>query len=105
MPIQRHDIYLIRWRLRESFDFRPCVVLQEPNDDNTAIILVSSSDLNREGYDFKIDREHPNFPATGLRSTSYVVGDQIYGVPTERLSTFLGRLEGELAREFDAWID
>ena len=69
------------------------------------IVLVSSSELYRPGLHFLIPKEHPNFPATGLTKTSFVLGGQIRDLPIEELDERLGRLEGELAKEFDKWID
>jgi mRNA-degrading endonuclease toxin of MazEF toxin-antitoxin module len=105
MAIQRHDIYLIRYRLRNSYDFRPCVVLAAPTAANTDVILATSSDLHRPGYDFQILKDHPDFAATGLKKNTYVMGDQIYTVPASMLNTKLGHLEGALAKAFDKWID
>ena len=104
MSPQRHDVYLIKWRLRKSFDHRPCIVLDVDKDSNTCVILVSSSDLHKSG-DFKISADHPDFHATGLTKTSYALGDQIHEVPISQLVVRRGALQGDLMREFDKWID
>jgi len=104
MP-QRHEIYLVRVPLRASFDYRPCIVLDvSHNTIVVGVMLVSSSSLYRKAYDFLIPKEHPNFAATGLKKTSFAIGDQIRDVAAADLNQYLGRLEGELAREFDKWI-
>lgn len=105
MPPQRYDLFLIRMRLRASYDYRPCIVLDAPNPD-TCIVLVSSSDLFRQGYDFLIPSDHPDFPATGLKKTSFAIGDQIHEVSTTALEEKfrLGRLQGGLARDFNKWL-
>ena len=48
--------------------------------------------------------DEPDFPATGLRKTSYAVADQIRRVPVARLGKRLGSLKGALADAFEKWI-
>jgi mRNA-degrading endonuclease toxin of MazEF toxin-antitoxin module len=102
---RRFEIYLIRWQLKESFDFRPCIVLDPAVADRVEIILVSSApDLYESGSHFLIRDDDPDFPETGLKKTSYALGDKIREAPIAMLGKRLGRLEGELARDFEKWI-
>jgi mRNA-degrading endonuclease toxin of MazEF toxin-antitoxin module len=101
---KRYDIYLIRWQLRKSNDFRPCIVLDLGDGRVDCVMLISSSDLYRSNYDFLIRSDHPDFGATGLKKTSFAIGDQIHEIPASLLTVRLGHLEGELCRAFEKWL-
>jgi len=100
---RRLDVMLVRARLGYSVDYRPCIVVELPKP-NVAVVLVSASDLVNPAEDFLIDAARPEFKATGLKKTSFAVGRAFVAVPISALGKRLGRLEGDLAREFDAWL-
>lgn len=102
---QRHDIYLVRWRFRLSFDVRPCIILEKLSNHEFKIALISAQlDLARQNFDFSITADHPDFGATGLKKFSFVLGDQIHDVPLEALGKRLGLLQSDLKHEFEEWI-
>jgi hypothetical protein len=51
---------------------------------------------------FLIDSRSPDFPTTGLRRSSYVIGDPVR-VRVERLRRRIGELTGEMLAEFREW--
>ena len=101
--LRRLDVVLVRARLGYSTDCRPCIVVGLPTPD-VAVVLVSASNLFDPQVDFLIDAARPEFKATGLRRTSFAVGRSFVAVPISALGKRLGRLEGDLAREFTAWL-
>ena len=100
---RRLDIFLVRFRLDYSTDCRPCIIVEPPRH-GVAVVLVSASDLFNPAEDFKLDASCPQFKTTGLRRTSFAVGRAFVTVPVSALGKRLGRLEGDLAAEFDAWL-
>lgn len=104
MPPKPYEVYLVRVRLRQSYDYRPCIVIDKIRGSASCVMLVSSSDLFRHGQDFLIRKDHPDFSATGLKKTSFAMGDQIRNLPATELDERLGQLEGELEREFEKWL-
>lgn len=99
------EVYQIRARYRNSWDPRPCVVLDPPLGDTVSVALVSGAmDLYDSTVHFLIEQDHPDFPATGLQRTSYVAGDMIVEAEIGSLLRKRGQLEGELGAAFRKWI-
>ena len=67
-------------------------------------MISSAPGLARQGYDFEIPADHPDFPATGLSRASYVVCDKIVDVDVSKLTEYVGRFENRLAAEFRKWM-
>lgn len=106
MTPQRGEIYLVRARWSDSSDFRPCVIVRVESDGRIVVVsLISAAmDLYNRQWHFYISKLHPDFKATGLRKDSYCSGEELPHISVNLLGKRLGRLEGELARAFDAWI-
>ena len=99
------DLFRTIVRLRASGDQRPCIVLSEPRNGRVLLAPLSSAlDLYSPTLHFLIRDDHPDFKATGLTKTSYVIGNELRDSPVELLGDHLGRFEGELAGEFKKWI-
>lgn len=99
------DIYFLEVKFRKCNDPRPCIVIHLGAGRVAALAMISSaSGLARPGYDFEIRDDHPDFPATGLDRTSYVVCDKIVEVDVSRLTEYVGRFENRLAEEFKKWM-
>ncbi|MCY3023408.1 MAG: type II toxin-antitoxin system PemK/MazF family toxin [Planctomycetota bacterium] len=99
------DVYTVRYRYGRSHDIRPCILLTAPLASKVTICLLSSQmALYRPVAHFLIEESYPDFPATGLDRSSFAAGDEIHEIRVEELRKRLGRLEGELARAFEAWI-
>ena len=84
---------------------RPVVVLYIQVDAHRVLPISSKLDLYRADQHFLIRDDHPDFPATGLRVTSYIVGSTVIDVPSSDVIRKLGALTGGLADEFARWID
>ena len=68
------DVVLAKVRVGESDDYRPCIVVStEPARFVTLALCSSQLDLYRAGVDFLIRDYDPDFAATGLKRTSYVI--------------------------------
>ncbi len=99
------EIYQARARWGHSTDPRPCIVLDPPVGDTVTVALISSEmDLYSPSMHFRMDKEHPDFAASGLNKTCYVAGDMIREIKIANLLRRRGRLEGELAAAFRRWI-
>ena len=106
MTPKRLEVWLVRVQVGKSLDARPCIVLAEPRSDGAVAVVALSSakDLKRPGFDFPLNPDHPNWMASGLRRPSQVLGD---GFRLPEFDDFIerwGRLEGDLAREFEVWL-
>lgn len=100
----RLDVFLARLPLGYSNDIRPCVVLSIDPHKDVAVVAISSSDLYRHGFDFLIPSDAPDFAATGLKKSSFVIGDAFRTIPLQSLSRRKGRLVGKLALDFEKWL-
>jgi hypothetical protein len=79
---------------------RPCVVIDATTRDMLAITTKQYAKFNQ----FILPQDHPDFPATGLAETSYVIGDTIARAdPAVRLRK-TGVIKGDLAKAFTKWI-
>lgn len=99
------DLHIVQIKLRLSIDKRPCVIVEPPIGNRVKIAVISSAmDLYNRTTDFLIDSSHQDFPATGLTRTCYITGNFVEA-PISRLSkNAIGRLEGNLERQFDKWF-
>ena len=89
-----------------SVDVRPCVVLSVLPDGDINVAPLSAN-LALRGPSWKhfgIDSEHPDFPATGLTKSCYVLTDYMGPVERRQLMKRRGKLQGEIARAFAKWI-
>jgi len=100
---RRLDVFLVRVRLGYSADCRPCIIVEPPQHE-AAVVLVSASDLFNAALDFRLDASCPEFKGTGLKKTSYALGRAFVAVPVSALGKRLGRIEGNLASRFEAWL-
>ena len=79
---------------------RPCVIIDATTKDMLAITTKQYAKFNQ----FVLRHDHPDFAATRLKETSYVIGDTIARAdPAVRLR-MIGVIKGDLATEFAKWI-
>ncbi len=98
------DVVLAKVRVGESDDYRPCVV--DSAEAAPSIVLAPCSsqlDLYRAGVDFLIRDDDPDFAATGLNRTSYVIDRPFVRVDAKVVRKTYGCLEGALAERFKEW--
>ena len=98
------DVVLAKVRIGESDDYRPCIVVAAEAAPFVTLALCSSQlDLYRPGVDFLIRGDDPDFAATGLARTSYVIDRPLVRVEAKTARKTYGRLEGALAEDFKEW--
>lgn len=105
MNIGELQVCLVEVPLGESDYNRPCVVAAMIDAGNICLAAISSKlDLYNPGQHFLIPQDHPDFPATGLKVTSYVIGAPLFDGSADRVVKVLGLLSGDLAEQFKNWI-
>ena len=98
------DVVLSRIRVGEVSNPRPCVVLEVDANDMVSLMPCSTSfDLYRHVQDFPIYEDDPDFAATGLSRSSYVIGEGVDQVHISQVRKRYGRLTGDLASGFRTW--
>jgi len=96
---------MVPFTLRDCNDERPCIVLEEPLASLVTIAPISAAaQLYNPLLHFQIPANHPDFPTTGLRRTSYVLGEDIRDVQASKLQERVGQLNGDLRTKFVQWI-
>jgi hypothetical protein len=101
------EIWLVaRHPVGESEDVRPCVVLSLLTNGKFEVASISAAlDLRGASWQhFAIPSEHPDFPATGLTKSCYVLGYSLGTVRPSQLIKRKGKLQGQLAKAFQDWI-
>lgn len=91
------DIYLAQFTWRGCPDARPWLLIRR---DGAAwkCFPITGQDYDADGFELRDD--DPDFPATGLRETSYVIDYQMELVPEGRLLSRWGELSGDLLARF-----
>lgn len=98
------DVVLAKVRVGESDDYRPCIVVATEAAPFVTLALCSSQlDLYSAGVDFLIRDDDPDFAATGLNRTSYVIDRRFVRVDAKVARKTYGCLEGALAERFKEW--
>jgi hypothetical protein len=69
-------------------------------------MISSAIDLYDSRIHFLIPNHHNDFAMTGLKRTSYVLGDEFKEIKITDLKKCkrIGEISGELAIEFDNWL-
>ena len=106
MTVTRLDIVAAKLQLGPSLDRRPWLVLTAGAQDRCLLLPISSAlELFDPTQHFRLDPQHPDFPATGLRKASYIIGSRPVDSSTTTLEKRLGCLQGDLAAKFLEWYD
>ncbi|MEI6234696.1 MAG: hypothetical protein WCT04_16695 [Planctomycetota bacterium] len=103
MKYEKHQICLCAIPVGKVSYPRPCVILDVAADGVLAILPISTKQYN-VATKFRIDKDHPNFFATGLDDTSYVFDSPIRDAHPSEMIKILGALTGDLKSEFVKWI-
>ena len=104
MNQQPLDIFNVRIQLGKCGDLRPCIVIYPERFGKVTVLSISGQgDLCNSASYFVIETDHHDFSATGLDRRSFIIGIQLDEIEVSRLKKRLGRLEGDLAREFKGW--
>ena len=99
-----YEIRIVNARLGYANYPRPCIVTKIETDKKIWIYFLSTKNYSEPGQSFCIDAQHPDFAATGLKSTSFTV-HPIRHVHQMLLSDKRGELTGQLAKDFEAWLE
>lgn len=92
------DIYYATFPWRSATHEHPWLLIQ-PDGSAWKCFAISSRDY--DSLPFEIRSDDPDFPATGLRHTSFVYdGESFHLVPIASMRRRLGRLEGDLLKRF-----
>ena len=99
------DIVTAHIGLRQSHDRRPWLVIEiRPSRRYLLLPISSATDLFDRIQHFPLDPRHPDFPATGLTKTSYIIGNNAVENDGSAFDERLGCLQGNLAKEFIEWF-
>ncbi len=99
------DVILVELKVGESRDRRPCVVVRSYADGRIEAFGCSSAwSLYDSQFDFPMPEEDPDFHATGLTKSSYVIERKLVSFPRDVKYKRIGCLSGELAERFSAWF-
>lgn len=103
-PPLEYEIWMVPIKLGQADYPRPCIVFDASRDGaDVWVYPLTTKDYARPGAEFKIDETHPDFARTGLKATSYTI-QPTQRVPRTQLRHKMGRLTGELYREFKDWM-
>ena len=99
------DVVLAVVHVGKSVDPRPCIII-DVLPDNEYLIMPCSKQFNLyKNSDFKIPSTHPDFAASGLPWESYVINDRIHQIKGNEILRRYGQLIGDLADEFNKWLN
>jgi hypothetical protein len=68
------------------------------------MLLSSAMELYRPDIHFLIADTSSDFAATGLKKTSYVIGEKVVEATPVHMQKQLGLLSGQLLQDFKDWI-
>ena len=98
------DVVLAKVRRGESDYPCRCIVIKVCRDAVVLAPCSSKCDLHRDGRDFPMYDYDPDFKATLLDGSTYVIADEeTPWVERELVRKQYGRLTGDLARRFREW--
>jgi hypothetical protein len=96
--VKPFEIYRARFRWRGCDDPRPWLLVRT-GDAGWLCFAISTKDY--DSGPFELPSQDPDFPATGLKVTSYVYdAESFHELPAGAFMTRLGLLQGDLLRRF-----
>jgi mRNA interferase MazF len=108
--MNRGDVVTVDFSLYDPQDkSRPALVVQN-NRDNArmakTIVALITSNVRRAGEDTQcvLDRNHPDFAASGLRRDSAVNCSNLYTIQKSDISRVIGRLAEATMQQVDACL-
>ena len=100
-----YDIYWAHFPYGHSNDLRPCMIYEVLANGNYTVIPISSAlDLFDRRDHFMLHKNHPDFPATGLRKESFLGVSRIRELRGDKLAKRLGVVTGQLLQDFKIWF-
>lgn len=100
------DIITATLPLGHSRDRRPWVVVEQAGQGRWRVLPISAAlDLFDPKLHFRLTADHPDFPVTGLKKTSFIIANMPVNIPEAVLEKRLGCLQSRLASEFLALLN
>lgn len=94
------DIYLAEHPWRKSDYARPFLLIRPTDGGAWSCFPMSTKDYDESP--FEVNKNDPDFSATGLSDTSYIHDYRYEDVKTEEILKRKGQLEGDLLSRFRA---
>src|SRR4051812_15861847 len=96
--MQLFEIWLAKFLWDGCDDPRPWLIVQLLPDGNVGCFPMSTKDYDPTA--FEVEATDPDFPSTGLRTTSYIHDYRVYPLPPTVFMRRWGSLTGELLNRF-----
>ncbi len=90
------DIYAFTYQWKSSSDRRPWLILDQRGDLCGCFPFSTKA---YSGHSVEINKNHPDFPATGLAQSSYLHDDTIVDIPIAVIQDPKARRKGRLENE------
>ena len=104
MPISKGDIVLVPFPFTNllSDKVRPALVISVKNDIDTTVAFISSVITeNILKTELVLEKDHSDFPLTGLKKPSVFKTGKILTLEKEKILRRLGRISPALQKEID----
>ena len=96
--MQPYDVYLAVYPWHGCGDPRPWLLVRPSPSGGYECFAISTKDYGDPC--FAVSADDPDFPATGLRSTSYVYDDHLQPIPALAFLKRWGAFSGDLLTRF-----
>ena len=112
MPPKLFEVYKFEFRFGFCLDRRPWIVVREPFFDADGVEKVRMYGCSTQNYgpdDFKIDKNDPDFPTTGITfkgnkpQDNFVDRRRIANIPVSIIGPVKGSVGGGLLIRFKKW--
>ena len=84
-------------------DRRPWLIVDRRENETYGCFPIASQ--HYDDHHFSLNREHPNFAATGLSKSCFVLDERIFEIPAGCFQRHRGRLTGDLLADFCKYAD
>jgi hypothetical protein len=114
MPPQLFEVYKFEYKHGEVLYRRPWIVIRAPLVDvngELRVLMLGCSTKNYRPGDFKIAKDAPEFPATGLAGAgrppedNFIDKTKPVDVPVNAIGPRKGALTGNLLYKFKWWLE
>lgn len=96
--MDRFDIYNAAQKFHDCSDLRPWLIIDNRATDVFACFPIASESYC--GIGFQLDKAHPDFRATGLTKTCYVLDERLFDLSLAIFGKQRGRLANNLLASF-----
>jgi hypothetical protein len=96
--MQPFDIYNAVFDWHGCQDMRPWLILELRPHATMACFPIASQSYGASA--FPLDMSDPDFPATGLKKSCFIIDSHLYDIPLSNFKNPRGSLKGELLHAF-----